>query len=190
MGYGEGDYGTGDYGAGDFLGIGHALKKIGGGILHAAGGVVRGVIGASPVGQVIRSVGGALPTQARAHNAGVMINTSGAGGGSVSLAAPTMAVPGPGQVTTSETSVGYGLFGHKTTTISGGPGTRGKHVIKKGPHMGQLTSNRYMNVTNPRALRRAIRRARGFEKMARKVLGFTSPHRPKGRAYFRKTRKR
>lgn len=48
---------------------------------------------------------------------------------------------------------------------------------------------RRMNVTNPRALRRAIRRARGFEKMARKVLGFTSPRKPKGRVYFRNKRR-
>ena len=47
-----------------------------------------------------------------------------------------------------------------------------------------------MNVANPHALRRAIRRARGFEKMARRVLGFTSPHKPKGRAYFKKGRRR
>lgn len=49
---------------------------------------------------------------------------------------------------------------------------------------------RRMNVTNPRALRRAIRRARGFEKMARKVLGFTTPRKPKGRAFFRARAKR
>jgi hypothetical protein len=49
---------------------------------------------------------------------------------------------------------------------------------------------RRMNVTNSKALRRAIRRARGFEKLARKVLGFSSPHKPKGRVYFKKSRKK
>jgi len=47
---------------------------------------------------------------------------------------------------------------------------------------------RRMNVTNPKALRRAIRRGRGFEKLAMKVLGFTRPHKPKGRPYFKKSR--
>ena len=32
-----------------------------------------------------------------------------------------------------------------------------------------------MNVSNPRALRRSIRRLRGFEKLARSVLHITSP---------------
>ena len=53
-----------------------------------------------------------------------------------------------------------------------------------------LRPRRRMNVTNAKALRRAIRRARGFEKLAKKVLGFTSPRKPKGRSYFRATRKR
>ncbi|MGH9024373.1 MAG: hypothetical protein ACRDV9_14995 [Acidimicrobiia bacterium] len=47
---------------------------------------------------------------------------------------------------------------------------------------------RRMNVTNPKALRRAIRRAAGFEKLAKRVIGFSSPRKPKGRTYFRKTR--
>jgi hypothetical protein len=47
-----------------------------------------------------------------------------------------------------------------------------------------------MNVTNPRALRRAIRRAHGFEKLAMKVLGFTRPHKPKGKPYFKRTVRR
>jgi len=48
-----------------------------------------------------------------------------------------------------------------------------------------------MNVTNSKALRRAIRRAKGFEKLAKRVLGFASPHKPKGRVYFKaKARKR
>lgn len=49
---------------------------------------------------------------------------------------------------------------------------------------------RHMRVTNPKALRRAIRRANGFAKLARKVLHFTSPRAPRGRAVFRKRRKK
>jgi len=53
-----------------------------------------------------------------------------------------------------------------------------------------LPRRRRMNIGNAKALRRAIRRARGFEKLARKVMGFTSPRKPKGRSYFRASRKK
>lgn len=49
---------------------------------------------------------------------------------------------------------------------------------------------RRIRVTNVKALRRAIRRARGFEKLARKVMHFTSPRKPKGRAVFRVRRRK
>lgn len=49
--------------------------------------------------------------------------------------------------------------------------------------------SRRMNVTNPKALRRAIRRARGFAKLARKVLTFPISKPPKGRALFKKARR-
>ena len=71
-----------------------------------------------------------------------------------------------------------------------GLGRMGMHTgAMKGFHMnkhGKMVRNRRMRVTNPRALRRAIRRAHGFARLARKVLSFTSPHRPKGHAHFKK----
>lgn len=63
----------------------------------------------------------------------------------------------------------------------------GMHVSRR---TGQLVRNRRMRVTNPRALRRAIRRANGFAKLARRVLHFTSPRPPRGRAIFRARRKK
>jgi len=48
--------------------------------------------------------------------------------------------------------------------------------------------NRRMNVANPRALRRAIRRAHGFAKLARRVLSYPISKPPKGRALFKKKR--
>ena len=45
---------------------------------------------------------------------------------------------------------------------------------------------RRMNVTNPKALRRAIRRAHGFAKLARSVMTFPIQKPPKGRALFKK----
>jgi hypothetical protein len=49
---------------------------------------------------------------------------------------------------------------------------------------------RRMHVTNVKALRRAIRRATGFARLARKVLRFTSPRPPKGRMYFKHPRRK
>lgn len=64
---------------------------------------------------------------------------------------------------------------------------RGFHISKR---TGAMVRNRRMRVTNPRALRRAIRRATGFARLARRVLHFTSPRAPRGRAIFKKRFKR
>lgn len=53
----------------------------------------------------------------------------------------------------------------------------------------EYVKRRRMNVTNVKALRKAIRRAKGFAKLARRVLSFTQARAPKGKAIF-KTRKR
>ena len=45
--------------------------------------------------------------------------------------------------------------------------------------------HRRMRVTNVKALRRAIRRASGFARIARRVLRFTSPKPPRGRVFFK-----
>lgn len=48
--------------------------------------------------------------------------------------------------------------------------------------------SRRLNVANPRALRKAIRRAQGFSKLARRVMTFVSAKAPKGRARFKRAR--
>ena len=47
----------------------------------------------------------------------------------------------------------------------------GYHYAKDGS--GRLVRNRRMNVANPRALRRSMRRVQGFEKLARRTITFT-----------------
>ncbi|SRR5712691_8118917 len=64
-----------------------------------------------------------------------------------------------------------------------------------GPHMGGAAAmggrrRRRMRVTNPRALRRAIRRAQGFARLAKRVMHFISPRAPRGRAVFRAKRRK
>jgi hypothetical protein len=77
-----------------------------------------------------------------------------------------------------------------TVTKSGfnlGPLNIGSTTTAYGHLVGK--KRRRMNVTNVKALRRAGRRVKGFEKLARRFVGFAAPHKPKGRMYF-KSRKR
>ncbi len=81
--------------------------------------------------------------------------------------------------------------GAATIGLAGaGLGRMGMHAgAMKGFHVnkhGKMVRNRRMRVTNPKALRRAIRRAHGFARLARKVLSFTSPRKHKGHMYFKK----
>lgn len=87
--------------------------------------------------------------------------------------------------------IGLGAGAVKMLANGGGGCGHGHHIIKKGPHAGRCVRNRRMRVTNTKALRRAIRRAHGFAKIAKKCLAFTERRPHAGRAYFkRKTRKR
>ena len=47
----------------------------------------------------------------------------------------------------------------------------GFHLAKDGS--GRCVRNRRMNVANPRALRRSMRRVQGFEKLAKRTISFT-----------------
>src|SRR5437870_11280558 len=67
-----------------------------------------------------------------------------------------------------------------------GAGILGTKRGRKMIGLGGAKHHRRMNVCNARALRRAIRRAHGFERLARKVLSFTSPRKHKGHMYFKK----
>lgn len=62
--------------------------------------------------------------------------------------------------------------------VHGQPGQRGYHESKK--HPGLWVRNRRMNVCNPRALRRSLRRAHGFAKLAIRTIHLVHPKK-KGR---------
>lgn len=53
-----------------------------------------------------------------------------------------------------------------------------------------IVKNQHMNPLNPRALRRASRRAHGFIKFARHIVGYYQAKKPKGRPYIKHRRKR
>lgn len=112
-----------------------------------------------------------------------------------SIAPSVPDIPGMGRIPGTGVQVGF-PGGVKTPAFANAPGNvvpRGYHVNKnaargKGGFKNLLVKNRSMNVTNPRALRRAIRRASGFAKLARRVITFVQAKAPKGRARFKKGR--
>jgi len=59
---------------------------------------------------------------------------------------------------------------------AGGACPSGYHLAKDGS--GRWVRNRRMNVANPKALRRAMRRAQGFEKLAKRSINFNKRVRP------------
>jgi len=80
---------------------------------------------------------------------------------------------------------------HPVLTAAGAAGAVGLGVgagASRLLHGVGMRKHRRMNPCNVRALRRAIRRAHGFEKIARRVMHFTSPKKhPKG---FKRPRRR
>ena len=63
---------------------------------------------------------------------------------------------------------------------------KSKHGCKKGP----CVRNRHMRVTNPRALRRSIRRATGFAKLAMRTIHLVHPKKRGRFGGFRKRRRK
>lgn len=170
MPYYSGDYYVGDYYTGD-PGFGSFLGKI----FSPFVAPVKAVVGA-----VRGALGGGSPAAAGiASRAGAMARAG----------APIVR------------RVGGAVARHPVLTAAGAAGTIGvlagrprgvapmQGVAPRGFHISRMTGaivkNRRMRVTNPRALRRAIRRATGFARLAKRVLRFTSPRPPRGRAYFK-----
>ncbi len=77
-------------------------------------------------------------------------------------------VPGQGRLPPF-TATGPGVL--PMGGIQGFGAPRGYHLAKDGS--GKLVRNRRMNIANPRALRRAMRRVQGFEKLAKRTISFT-----------------
>src|SRR5438309_10793851 len=182
----RGDYYRGDPGFFSFIG-GIAKKALGlipgvGPVLTAAAGIrgllkghgvplpapdVPGPAGRVPgVGSMLETGFGALaPT-------GVGIMAPGGGGGIITQS--PMGTPVHPAAIAMELARFRHTHPNKSTYVTRGGGTSryppGLIVHPKGT---ELVTSRRMNVGNARALRRALRRARGFAKLAHKVLRAT-----------------
>lgn len=173
MGYYQGDFYSGDPG---FLsGLGKVFGTIGS-FLPGVGGIISkgvsalGRMGKSPAVQTIEKGISRHPVLTAAGGAA----TSGVAGALTERAISRMG--------------GGGALATRGATM------RGFHMSKPYKCHGTIipshpVRNRRMRPTNPRALRRAIRRAKGFERLARKVMHFVSPRKTRGRAVFRVRRR-
>ncbi len=177
MPYYMGDYYEGDYYEGDPGFWGLAVRAVTGlGRLGRAQRAVRGIVtsGAATAGRAIERVKGVVAQ----HPVLTAAGAAGAAGAGIGVG--------------MQRTMGGPLA--RVGMMPGGLQPKGYHMSKPqripknpAPH---LVRNRRMRVTNPRALRRAIRRAAGFARMARRVMRFTSPRPPRGRAYFRPRRRK
>jgi hypothetical protein len=174
MGYYMGDFYAGARGDPGFLSAFGRLAK----------GAVSLIPGFGPTAEKILTAGGKLLRHKGVQAAGGAVLSGAAGAATEHLIARPVGLP---LQMGSRPGMGMGI----PQVMAPGPGMRGFHMSKPrrgvAPHM---VRNRHMRVTNPKALRRAIRRAHGFARLAKKVIHFTSPRPPKGRAIFKRKRKR
>lgn len=199
--YGRGDYYTGDYYRGD-PGLFRTLGKIG----KAVVGGVKGFVTGGPVGALAGAARTLLPAP-RSPVQGTALAPAPRLPGFTGIQLPGIAI-GAGV----PTAPGFGPLDPPTgpvgTMLPSGfiPGCqlKGTRPNKSGyykqvqpgnpfsaiyiPKGSVCVKTRRMNIANPRALRRAVRRAQGFAKMARRVLTFVSAKAPKGRARFKRKR--
>jgi len=150
-----GDYSTGGYGGqmgdpGLFGFIGKAVK----GIWKVAKPIIGAAVG-GPVGAAI--VGG---------TAGIAVGKALVPAGAAMPAPPSM--PGIGMIQPVVAGVVQGALAGRAI---GGACPAGWHPDKRTGT--RCVRNRRMNVANPRALRRSMRRVKGFEKLARRTISFT-----------------
>lgn len=170
-----GDYKTYGY-AGDpgFLSsLWKGIKKV---ALPVIGGMLGGPVGAAIGGAV--GGGAPKPTPQFPVPAGTLGGAVSFPGGTTFSTAytPRAAVPGQGRLPP------YTASGPGVLPMGGRGGAMvpsGYHFAKDGS--GRLVRNRRMNVANPRALRRSMRRVQGFEKLARRTITFTRRTRMKKR---------
>jgi len=69
--------------------------------------------------------------------------------------------------------VGGAIAGYQAGAVPAGMCPAGYHPRKDRRLPFKCVRNRRMNIANPRALRRGMRRVKGFEKLARRTISFT-----------------
>ncbi len=165
------------YMQGDYYAARGRMSRGDPGFFSFLGGIAKKALGFIPgVGPIASSLADAIiPTAGKATSSAIVKAAERPGSlmrmgkGALDLAKKHPLATGLGA---AGALTGAGMLAHHA--LSGGSGRK----------------RRRMNPCNARALRRAIRRAHAFEHLAKKVIGFSSPRKPKGRMYFKAKRKR
>jgi len=197
--YGRGDYYQGDYYRGDpglFGSIGKALGGLAKGVLRVGAAAV----GASPIGQVVKAAGTLLAPPGQqlmpGGGGGVGIGYFDPRGGGVGVGyfgpgspqvpqQPTGTLTPGGQFLPGLCNV-KGTHPNKTSYYRAVPGNPMQGILI--PKGSVCVTTRRLNVANPRALRRGIRRVAGFAKLARRSIRWVSAKPPKGRPVAKRGR--
>ncbi len=150
----------GDYKTYGYAGDPGFLSSLWKGIKKVAAPILGAVIG-GPVGMAIGGSMGGRGTPP------ILPPPPGTIGGGISF-------PGGTQVVGQYAPGLPALAGRRAAAMPGGVAgacPSGYHLAKDGS--GRWVRNRRMNVANPRALRKAMRRVQGFEKLAKRTIQFT-----------------
>jgi hypothetical protein len=186
MAYMRGDYTRGDYYTrGDPGFFGNLFRGIG----HIVGSTALGLVTGGPIGGIIGAVkgtvsgtraniadttlaaggtGSAYTPQLRIAHANALARHQ-AGGPMIGIMAPGGGAPGMAMVPGAPTGMRR-MHPNRSTYVTRGGGTSrwpvGLTAHEKGT---ELVPSRRMNVANPRALRRALRRVGGFAKIVKRT---------------------
>ena len=167
--YGQmrGDYRTYGYGQGDpgFLsGLWKGVKRF---VVPALAGAIAGPFGAGVARAAMMKPSPGIMSQRAQPRQDVALRMGPIAARSTDFYPPVPQFAGPGMGRARATGM-ENLGGMPSAT---GCCPRGFHLAKDGS--GKCVRNRRMNVANPRALRRSMRRVQGFEKLARRTISFT-----------------
>jgi hypothetical protein len=181
MGYYMGDYyGGGSYYRGDpFWGfVGRAIK----GVAKLATGLGGGRAPAPVIKQLAAmpaAAGRAAIIPAMIQKGGAIMASGGAAVGRMVAKHPVLSAAGAAAV------LAGGMGAGAEHLAMGGVAPHGMHMSRK---TGHLVRNRHMRVTNPKALRRAIRRTHGFARLAMKTIHLVHPKKKARFGGFRRRR--
>jgi len=162
----------GDYKTYGYAGDPGFLSSLWKGVKAIGGGIIGGIIGGIPSAMEALAAPPGAPQPTRFVPPGqVAGQVTFPGGTSVGLGFQAQGRLPP------YTAAGAGVLprgGARTAprvAPMGGMCPTGYHFVKSGE--GYCVRNRRMNIANPRALRRGMRRVQGFEKLARRTITFT-----------------
>jgi hypothetical protein len=167
----RGDYYEGDYYQGDP------------GLFSAIGKAARGLISRTPIGAAVSTVAALVPrTASRPQPPTMAFGTLNPANANPNIQPEEGGITGiihrlvPGGSTGYGAPTRRGVHPNKSTYVTRGGGTskwpRKLQVHEKGS---TVVGNRHMNVGNAKALRHALRRAYGFERLAMRTIRLLHP---------------